>query len=148
MWPRPPAIRIRKMPAAGLAGLIFSRCKVSDTRLAGPIIEVAAGENLSGHKAVAVVAGEAVHADKGTPIHRGLVRGVTTGAANDGDVARVQVYGPMREPSWAWTPGLPIYVGTAGALTQSVPTSGWLQQIAVADTATQIFIDPQPVFVL
>lgn len=121
---------------------------MSDTRLSGPIIEVAAGENLSGHKAVAVIASEAVHADKGTAGHRGLVRGITTGAANDGDTARVQVYGPMREPSWTWTPGLPIFVGSAGALTQTVPTSGWLQQIAVADSTTQIFIDPQPVFVL
>ena len=30
----------------------------------------------------------------------------------------------------------------------SAPTTGWLQQIAVADSPTQIFIDLQPVFVL
>ena len=121
---------------------------MADTRLAGPIVEVAAGENLSGHKAVAVIAGEAWHADKGTAGHRGLVRGITTGATSSGGTARVQVYGPLLEASWAWTAGLPIFVGSTGTLTQTAPTSGWLQQIAVADSATQIFIDPQPVFVL
>lgn len=121
---------------------------MADTTLAGPIVLIAAGEALSGHRAVAVVAGEAVHADHATPAHRGLVRGITTGAVSEGDVARVQVFGPMREVSWSWTPGLPIYVGANGALTQTAPTSGWLQRIAVADTATQIFIDPQPIIVL
>lgn len=121
---------------------------MADTRLAGPIVECVAGEALSGHRAIAVVSGEAVYADKDTAGHRGLVRGVTTGAVSEGGTARIQVYGPLVEPSWTWTPGGPIYVGTSGALTQTVPTSGWLQQIAVADTATQIFIDPQPVFAL
>jgi hypothetical protein len=121
---------------------------MTDTRLAGPIIESPTGENLSGHKAVAIVGGQAVLADYSNSAHRGLVRGITTGAIASGETARVQVYGPLREPGWSWTAGLPIYVGSNGALTQFAPTSGWLQQIAVADTATQIFIDPQPVFVL
>ncbi len=121
---------------------------MTDTRLAGPIIEAPAGENLSGHKAAAIVSGEALLADHNTAGHRGLVRGVTTGAVANGETARVQVYGPMREASWSWTAGLPLYVGSNGALTQTAPTSGWLQQIAIADSPTQIFIDPQPVFVL
>jgi hypothetical protein len=121
---------------------------MSDTRLAGPIVEVAAGENLSGQKAIAVVGGTALHADHDIAGQRGLVRGITTGAVGNGDIARVQVYGPLREPSWSWTPGLPIYVGNNGALTQLAPLTGWLQQIATADSPTQIFIDLQPVFVL
>jgi len=121
---------------------------MSDTRLAGPIVEIAAGTNLNGHRAIAAVNGAGVHADKTNPAHRGLTRGISTGAVVEDDIARLQTYGPMREPSWSWTPGLPIYVGSAGALTQTAPTSGWLQQIAVADSPTQIFIDLQPVFAL
>jgi hypothetical protein len=121
---------------------------MTDTRLAGPIIEAPAGANLSGHKAVAILGGEVLQADHTSIGHRGLVRGIATGAVGQGETARVQVYGPLREPSWSWTAGLPIYVGTNGSLTQSAPTTGWLQQIAVADSPTQIFIDPQPVFVL
>jgi hypothetical protein len=121
---------------------------MSDTRLAGPVIEVTAGENLSGHKAIAIVGSEAVHSDHGTTAHRGLTRGITTGATSDGETARVQVYGPMIEGTWSWATGQPIYVGANGTLTQTPPANGWLQQIAVADSPTQIFIDPQPVFVL
>lgn len=112
-------------------------------RQAGPAIECVAGAALSGHKAIAVVAGEAIHADQGDPAHRGLVRGISIGATAAAATATVQVFGPMFEPSWNWTPG-PIYVGANGALTQTRPTSGWLQQIAIADSPTLIFIAPQP----
>lgn len=121
---------------------------MADLREDGTMVEATAGDTLSGHKAVAIVSGEAVHADKDNAAHRGLVRGVTTGAVIDGEIALIQTYGPMLEPSWTWTPNQPIYCGTNGTLTQTVPTSGWLQQIATADTATLIFIDPKPVIVL
>jgi hypothetical protein len=117
-------------------------------RQAGPVIELTAGPALSGHKAIALVAGVAVHADQSNPAHRGLVRGISTGAVASGATLNAQVYGRMYEPSWAWTPDLPIYVGANGALTQTRPTSGWLQRLAIADSATLIFIDPQPPIVL
>ena len=111
-----------------------------DTRLAGPVIEAIAGQNLSGHR---VVTNEAICADQSTPSHLGCVRGITTGAAIGGDTVRIQVYGPMTDPSFDWQPG-PIYVGTNGVLTQTPPTTGWLQQVATADSPTLIFIDIQP----
>jgi hypothetical protein len=121
---------------------------MADTYLAGPMIEATAGAALSGHKAIAIIDGEAIHADKDTAAHRGMVRGITVGAAVDGATAFVQTYGPMIEPSWTWTPNAAIYVGANGALTQTAPSSGFLQQIAVADSATRIFIDPQPAIAL
>jgi len=121
---------------------------MADVRQAGPIVEATAGEALGGHRAVAIVGNAAYHADKNTAAHRGLVRGITTGAAASTDTARIQVYGPMAEPSFAFTPGQPIFVGTDGHLTQTAPTSGWLQQVAVAETETRIFIDLQPIIAL
>ena len=121
---------------------------MADVRQQGPIVEATAGDALGGHRAVAIVGNEAVHADKDTAGHRGLVRGITTGAVASGGTARIQVYGPMAEPSWTWTPGQPIYVGSNGVLAQTVPTTGWLQQVAVADSATKIFVDIQPIIVL
>lgn len=116
---------------------------MGDTRLAGPIVEKTAGESLSGHRAVVVVDNEAAAASNTEASHRGKVRGITTGAVASGGKARIQVFGPMEESGWNWTPGKPIFVGVGGALTQTPPTTGWLQQIAVADSSTVIFIDPQ-----
>lgn len=65
-----------------------------------------------------------------------------------GGQVTVQTYGPMEEPSWTWTPDAPIFVGLAGALTQTRPTSGFVLEIATALSATMIFIDPKPPIVL
>jgi len=50
----------------------------------------------------------------------------------------------MCEPTWNWTADLPLFVGTDGVLTQTYPATGWVQQVAVARSATEIFIDVQP----
>jgi hypothetical protein len=113
------------------------------TRLAGPIVEAVAGQNLSGHRAVAIVNNLAVYGSNTNPAQLGCIRGITIGATVTGETATIQVYGPMVEPSFDWIPG-PIFVAVNGALTQSPPGTGWLQQIAVADSATRIFIDIQP----
>ena len=89
-----------------------------------PII-VAAGEDIGGHRAVTFDAlGQAILAD-----HRTLIAGaalaVSTQAAEEGAEIAVQASGVLEEPGWNWVPG-PIYVGQAGVLTQSPPTSGLL----------------------
>lgn len=53
--------------------------------------------------------------------------------------------GPLVEPSWGWTPGLPVFCGPDGVLTQIVPTSGlWLRQVGAAVSATEITVDLRP----
>ncbi len=116
---------------------------MADVRQQGPIVEATAGASLGGHRVVAIIGGVAVYADKDTPSHRGAVRGITTQAVSNGGTTRVQVLGPMVEPSFAFAAG-PVYVGSNGSLTQTVPTTGFLQQVAYAETATNIFVDPQP----
>jgi hypothetical protein len=120
---------------------------MDDKRLKGPVVEFPASETLGGHRAIAIVDGTAVHANQAEPDRR-LVRGISRGAVAIGSVARIQVLGPMREASWNWTPGQPIFATGDGVLTQTVPTSGVLQQLAIADSPTQIFIDVHPPIVL
>jgi len=113
-------------------------------RQEGPIIEETAGAALGGHRVVVRRAGVVEYADRTNAAHLGLVVGITRGAVGSGETTEVQVYGPMREASWTWTADLPIFVGTNGTLTQTPPTSGFSQQVAVAKNATDIFIDLQP----
>lgn len=111
--------------------------------VSGPIVKRPAGENLSGFRGVVVLAGDVFHADPSNPAHRGFLRGITLAAFNDGDIANVQVLGFLRNTDWAWTPGLPIYVDSAGELTQTPPAVGDLWQVAIADEPTVVYIDPQ-----
>lgn len=111
----------------------------------GPRIFVTAGESLADLSVAAVVGGLAVVADKETPAHSGRVRGIVIGAVSSGATAKLQIYGPLVGSGWSWTPDLPIYLSTSGNLTQTPPLTGILQQLAVADTASRIFIDPQEV---
>lgn len=121
---------------------------MADVRLQGPVVEITAGEALGGHRVVIASNGEAFYADSTDTDDVGLVRGITVGAVSSGATATIQVYGPMIEPTWNWTPDLPIYFTSTGVLTQTIPTSGFLQQVAVAETATKIFIDLQTPIVL
>ncbi len=71
-------------------------------------------------------------------------------AAGTGAGKPILLLGLIRDDSWAWTPGGLVYIsGTAGALTQTIPTgAGKLVQIAgIAKTATILFFNPSYVMV-
>jgi hypothetical protein len=111
---------------------------------AAVVVTGTAGAALSGHRAVVRrTDGRFIYADNTNPAHLTLPIGITTGAAASGGDIQVQMLGEMTEPSWAWTPG-PIFLGAAGALTQTVPGSGFLAQLAAATGATTVFIDRSP----
>lgn len=116
-----------------------------DIRKRGPKVEYTAAANLAGFTAAAIVHGQAVTADKDTAAHAGRLRGIVAESISTGGTASILVYGPMIHGGWSWTPNLPIYLGSSGSLTQTPPLVGILQQIATADSATQIFVDIQEV---
>lgn len=73
--------------------------------------------------------------------------GITTGAASAGDDITMVVFGEMSEPTWAWTPGVPIFLGSGGALTQippTTPTADFLVVLGYVPITTKVFVDRQP----
>ena len=74
--------------------------------------------------------------------------GISGGAAAVGTPVQVIETGPMTEPTWTWSPGLPLFVAARGTLTQTAPVTGVLQQVAVAVTATTILIQAYPPILL
>ena len=105
---------------------------------------------VGGHRVVAWRSdGQIRYATNLTPADAWASVGVTTGAATAGAMVTVQPSGLLTEPSWAWTPLTPIYLGVNGLLTQTVPLPpAFLRIIAVAITPTTVWVAPQPPVIL
>lgn len=106
-----------------------------------------AAATLSGHRAVTRNAdGTIGYASNDNAAYVAAPIWITTGAAVSGATVTAVAYGLITEPTWSWTPG-PVYLGAAGVLTQTVPTSPgavFLAQIGYAPTPTSIFVDRYP----
>lgn len=104
-------------------------------------ISLVAGANLSALRAVTTDgSGEAVYASNDT-LANATVFGITATAASDGDNVAVRTSGTITDSSWNWTKGS-VFLGTNGALTQTVPTGGaFIVHVGRALTATTLQID-------
>lgn len=100
---------------------------------------------LSGHSAVAVdAAGLLIQADCTNPAHRGAVLGLLANAYSPGDQAVVQTAFTLEHSGWTWSPG-PVFVCTAGQLTQTLPVGAVFSQVvAHALSPTLVLVDVQP----
>lgn len=108
----------------------------------GTTISKTAGVALGGHRAVVLDATEhAIYADSSDLTHRDKVLGITTGAVVLGDIVTIQTYGEITEPSWAWIPDTPVFLGLTGLLTQTPPSVGFSQRIGFPTAATKLFVD-------
>lgn len=115
----------------------------------GLVNNALAGATLSGHRAVKFDGqSRLVYVDGTDVADIGKVIGVTTGAAVAGDVGYYQGAGEHIEPTWNWTPGLPVFFGAAGVLTQTPPTSGFMQVVGRAVTPTKLFLRIEPALAL
>lgn len=102
---------------------------------------VIAGEALGGHRAVVLDAsGHAFYASSSNAAHAGRLAGITTGAAEVGSAVVLVSAGLLVEPSWSWTPGQPVFLGTGGMLTQTQPLEGFVQIIGMPSSPTSLFI--------
>lgn len=68
---------------------------------------------------------------------------LTTDAWGDGVVATLVSDGPVTEPSWSWTPGVPIFLSEAGALSQTIsPSAVFIRALAEVVSPTSILFRP------
>jgi len=106
------------------------------------IISKTASATLSGHRAVVPDAvGGVIYADSSTLTHRDKTLGITTGAAGIGAAASIRTYGELNEPSWNWALDTPVFVGLTGLLTQTPPTSGFVQRVGFPTATDTLFVD-------
>lgn len=129
---------------------IITAGKVGPSGPAGDdeLISLIAATVLSGQRVVTTdINGEAIYADKDTPAHVSKVLGICLTAATVGASVDIRTFGELTEPAWNWNAGEPIYLSTNGTMTQTVPLTGFLLQVAFALTPTSIFVSLQQPFV-
>jgi hypothetical protein len=83
--------------------------------------------------------GKLYHADSTDLTTAGLAVGISTGAASQGESVNYQYRGIMTNEGWNLTEKQPVYFGSNGIITQTVPT-GYIQRIGTAITSTKILI--------
>lgn len=70
--------------------------------------------------------------------------GMTLHAASADSLVSVQHVGIVEESTWSWNPSLPVYIGTNGVPTQSIPNGATFTQIiGFPHTPTQLFLLPR-----
>lgn len=110
------------------------------------IARVASGA-LGGHRVVRSVSANGVaYADATNADHGDDTVGMTVAAASDGAAVEIQRAGSLTMSGWSWTPGLPVFLGANGLLTQTVPddTNAFIQIIGHAEAADTVFIQIEP----
>lgn len=108
----------------------------------GSTLQRTAGATLSALVAAYELNGEVYALDKDDDDHIDLLLGLTVTAASVGASINVQRTGPVDNSGWAWTPGR-VYLGAAGALTQTPASSGNDVLIGRAVSATRLLLDIQ-----
>lgn len=101
-----------------------------------------AGEPLSALRVVYELNGQVSALDYRDSAHIDLLLGITLTSAEAGTPINVQRFGPISDSGWSWTPGR-IWLGAAGALTQSPPADGFDVLIGAAVSATRITLSIQ-----
>lgn len=107
----------------------------------GLIIEGVAGEALSKYNLVYIKGGKWYKADKDAELTMPGY-GMILSDLPLNYKGQVLLYGLVANPDWSWSDG-PIYVSaTPGGLTQTAPTTGWAQAVAVAHGETYLLLVP------
>ena len=105
----------------------------------GTVFYATGDQAIGGHRVVRATTTGVDYADQSVESHQGKVVGITASAFAAGELVKVYTAGEVIESTWTWTPG-PVYLGTNGLLTQTVPTSGFIQQVGVAHEPTKLVV--------
>ncbi len=107
---------------------------------------VVAAEGISALQCVSSTAGGVVVASS-SDVTRVAIAIAATGAAQGAELV-LQTGGELQNSGWNWVEGSPVFVGANGMLTQTAPSSGYIQTVATVLNATTLLIEIQePTFI-
>jgi len=101
-----------------------------------------------GQRIMVSIGGNLEYADQTNLTHADRLCGMTLNAANIGEPLKIQTVGNIRDPIFTWAIGTPLYLGTNGLLTEIVPTTGILWQLAEMVAENTLLLNPQNLVIL
>lgn len=84
---------------------------------------------------------EAIPADGSNSTHAGLVVGMAPTAIAEGEDGTVQQIGEIENVTWNLDPGEIYYVGVAGTIAKTPPTTGFWQKIGIAKDSVTLILN-------
>lgn len=91
--------------------------------------------------------GQALLASSDNTAFANGIAGIAVTSASAGEIVNIKPEGPLTDLGWDWIPGRSIYCGLGGDMTQTPPTTGFLQQVARAVSPTKIVVDIDPAII-
>ncbi len=126
--------------AANLSELTGGSATTLHSHASLPIdLGTASGALVKGNVVYFSAANTVAVADKGTDTAKGACA-IMSAAAADTDPAFGVQSGIVTGVGSGWTPGGAVFLSTAGGLTQTAPTSGWIVQVGHAKNATDLIV--------
>lgn len=89
-----------------------------------------------------------IYADSSDVTQLAKTVALTLQAFTEGEAAVAVLSSVVIDQGWNWDLELPIFIGTAGLLTQTAPTTGYLRQVATPISATSLYFEPQEAVLL
>jgi hypothetical protein len=84
---------------------------------------------------------EAIPADGSNSTHAGLVVGMAPVAIAEGSEGSIQQMGEIVNLDWDLDPGEIYYVGVAGTISKTPPTTGFWQRIGIAKDSVTLILN-------
>lgn len=113
------------------------------------LLTAIAGVSLNDHSVVVFDSdGKIINADSSILNHANRILGLILGEASVDDSVTIQVGGEFILSSWNWQLDQLIYLSVDGALTQTIPISGFVQQIGIPLSSTSFKFVFQPALLL
>lgn len=102
-------------------------------------------QSISGHSVLTLnTFGNAILADSSDRLSS-IICGICLNSANIGDLISVVKDGEIEHIGWTFTAGNPIYLGSSGGITQTLPVGSLFSKVlGVALTSTKVLIEIQP----
>lgn len=102
------------------------------------------GEDIESFRVCVVIAGLLYYADSSIASHASLTKYLSLTTGLTGVDIEVIEEGRYESPSLALTPDASYFLSTLGQVTTTLPTTGYVQKVFVAETTTSLYFDPMP----
>ena len=101
------------------------------------------GETIGAYKVCVLTANKLYLADSSNMAHISLTKYMTIQSKSIGELCEVVEEGSVAQTGWGLSPDIPYFLGTNGDMQNAPPSVGFIQRVAVSETADRIYFDPQ-----